>query len=139
MRVNFLNSFTFYSIEKYLSHGAINNWINSRRNRVGLKSIFKFTNQEILMRARADLRLGIPIVLAEKNINVVVTPIEDLNQTRLNELRQIDTNSFILITARRAQTLKCPIYKAKYWKYRIRRNWNCSGCWKNCCKRLLWN
>ena len=79
------------------------------------------------MRARTDLRLGIPIVLAEKNINVVVTPIEDLNQPRLNELRQIDTNSFILITARRAQTLKCPIYDGNF----VRIEFNSSEIRKN--------
>ena len=36
-----------------------------------MKSIFKFTNQEILMRARADLRLGIPIVLSGKKIDTI--------------------------------------------------------------------
>tara|TARA_Y200000002_G_scaffold366398_1_gene357323 strand:+ start:1463 stop:2521 length:1059 start_codon:yes stop_codon:yes gene_type:complete len=66
------------------------------------------------MRARADLRLGIPIVLAGKKIDAVVTPIEVLNQIRLNELRQIDINSFILITSRRAETLKCPIYDGNF-------------------------
>ena len=66
------------------------------------------------MRARSDLRLGIPIVLAGKKIDAVVTPIEVLNQARLNELRLIDTNSFVLITSRRAQTLKCPIYDGNF-------------------------
>ena len=88
MRVNFLNSFIFYSFAEYLRHGAVNNWIKSRRSRVGLKSIFKFTNQEILMRARTDLRLGIPIVLAGKKIDAVVTPVEVLNQKQLNNLHQ---------------------------------------------------
>ena len=66
------------------------------------------------MRARTDLRLGIPIVLAGKKIDAVVTPVEVLNQKQLNKLRQIDKSSFILITARRAQTLKCPIYDGNF-------------------------
>ena len=41
-------------------------------------------NQEILMRARADLRLGVPIVLAGKENEVIIAPIEVLSQTRLD-------------------------------------------------------
>ena len=66
------------------------------------------------MRARTDLRLGIPIVLAGKKIDAVVTPVEVLTQKQLDELRQIDKSSFVLITARRAQTLKCPIYDGNF-------------------------
>ena len=72
------------------------------------------TNQEILMRARADLRLGVPIVLAGKEIDAVITPIDVLNQVRLDQIKLIDANSFILITARRAQTLKCPVYEGNF-------------------------
>ena len=71
-------------------------------------------NQEILMRARADLRLGVPIVLAGKENEVIIAPIEVLSQTRLDQLKLVDENSIILITARRAQTLKCPIYEGNF-------------------------
>ena len=71
------------------------------------------------MRARTDLRLGIPIVLAGKKIDAVVTPVEVLNQKQLDKLRQIDKSSFILITARRAQTLKCPIYDGNFVKIEL--------------------
>ena len=71
------------------------------------------------MRARTDLRLGIPIVLAGKKIDAVVTPVEVLTQKQLDELRQIDKSSFILITARRAQTLKCPIYDGNFVKIEL--------------------
>ena len=57
-------------------------------------------NQEILLRARADLRLGIPIVLAGKENDAIIAPIEVLSQTRLDQLKLIDKNSFILLTAR---------------------------------------
>ena len=71
-------------------------------------------NQEILLRARADLRLGIPIVLAGKENDAIIAPIEVLSQTRLDQLKLIDKNSFILLTARRAQTLKCPTYDGNF-------------------------
>ena len=72
------------------------------------------TNREILMRARADLRLGVPIVLAGKENEVIIAPIEVLSQTRLDQLKLVDENSIILITARRAQTLKCPVYDGNF-------------------------
>ena len=72
------------------------------------------TNQEILMRARADLRLGVPIILGSEQNEVIIAPIEVLSQSRLEQLRLVDKNSVILITARRAQTLKCPIYDGNF-------------------------
>ena len=78
-----------------------------------MKSLIKtlgLTNQEVLMRARADLRLGIPIVLAGKENDVILT--ENLNQTRLEQFKLLDKNAFVLITARRAKTLKCTVYEA---------------------------
>ena len=79
-----------------------------------MTNILGLTNQEVLMRARADLRLGIPIVLAGNGIDVVVAAIDVLRQSRLDQLKLIDENSFILITARRAETLKCPVYDGKF-------------------------
>ena len=77
------------------------------------------TDQEILMRARADLRLGIPIVLTNQENDAVVAPLDVLNQTRLDQLKSIDDNSFILITARRAQTLKCPVYEGNFARIEV--------------------
>ena len=71
-------------------------------------------NQEILMRARTDLRLGVPIVLAGKENDAIIAPIEVLSKKRLEQLKLIDKESLILITARRAQTLKCPIYDGNF-------------------------
>ena len=50
-------------------------------------------NQEILMRSRADLRLGIPIVLAGKKNDAVIAPIEVLSQVRLDKLKLIDNDN----------------------------------------------
>ena len=79
----------------------------------------RLTDQEILMRARADLRLGVPIVLAGNEIDAVIAPIDVLNQVRLDQLKLIDESSFILITARRAQTLKCPLYEGNFVRIEI--------------------
>ena len=73
-------------------------------------------NQEILMRARADLRLGIPIVLAGKENDAII---EVLSQVRLDKLKSIDKNSSILITAKRAQTLKCPVYDGNFARLKL--------------------
>jgi len=71
------------------------------------------------MRARADLRLGIPIVLTGTGSEIVFAPIDVLNQARLDQLKSIDENSFVLITARRAQTLKCPVYDGKFARIKL--------------------
>ena len=77
-------------------------------------------NQEILMRARADLRLGIPIVLAGKENDAIIAPIEVLSQVRLDKLKLIDKHSSILITAKRAQTLKCPVYDGNFARIELK-------------------
>ena len=79
-----------------------------------MTNILGLTNQEVMMRARADLRLGVPIVLAGSKIDVVVAAIDVLRQSRLDQLKSIDENSFVLITARRAETLKCPVYDGNF-------------------------
>ena len=76
-------------------------------------------NQEILMRARADLRLGVPVILGGKENDVIIAPIEVLSQSRLDQLKLIDEKSMILITARRARTLKCPIYDENFVRIKI--------------------
>ena len=79
-----------------------------------MKNMLGPANQEILMRARTDLRLGVPIVLAGKENEAIIAPIEVLSQSRLDEITLFDEVSFILITARRAQTLNCSIYDGNF-------------------------
>ena len=85
------------------------------------------TDQEILMRARADLRLGVPIVLTNQENDAIVAPLDVLSQTRLDQLKSIDDNSFILITARRAQTLKCPVYEGNFARIKVGQSTNISS------------
>ena len=79
------------------------------------------------MRARADLRLGIPIVFTNQENDAVVAPLDVLSQTRLDHLKSINDNPFILITARRAQTLKCPVYEGNFARIKVGQSTNISS------------
>lgn len=65
---------------------------------------------ETLARARADLRMGVPIVLLAPDHAVVVLAIETLSVERLNDLRSLETDIDITLTGRRAETLKARAY-----------------------------
>jgi GTP cyclohydrolase II len=67
---------------------------------------FKPDITEILARARADLRMGVPVVLED----VLVFSAETLTAQRLAEAILLDGNAVLAITARRAQTLKARAY-----------------------------
>ncbi|MEP2642464.1 GTP cyclohydrolase II [Roseobacter sp.] len=64
---------------------------------------------ERLARARADLRMGVPVVITGDH-PVLVCAIETLTTGRLTALRDLPATSVIAITARRAETLKAPAY-----------------------------
>ena len=64
---------------------------------------------EQLARARADLRMGVPIVLAGKT-PVLVLAAETLTAQRLTDLLALGGDPVLAITARRAQTLKARAY-----------------------------
>ena len=61
---------------------------------------------EILARARADLRMGVPVVLGD----VLVLATETLTAQRLSDVLALDAQPVLAITARRAQTLKAHAY-----------------------------
>ncbi|MGJ8622723.1 MAG: GTP cyclohydrolase II [Yoonia sp.] len=62
---------------------------------------------ERLARARADLRMGVPVVL---DGGAVVLAAETLDAARLADLRSLGGDPVLAITARRAQTLKVAAY-----------------------------
>jgi len=64
---------------------------------------------EILARARADLRMGVPVVLRDGERCMLVAGIETLTPERLDALRDLNT-AHLAITARRAETLKARPY-----------------------------
>jgi GTP cyclohydrolase II len=65
---------------------------------------------ELLARARADLRMGLPVVLTDGTKAVLAIAIETLTSDRLGDLRAISGQAVIAITARRAETLKARAY-----------------------------
>ena len=64
---------------------------------------------EILARARADLRMGVPIVLAGP-VSVMALSAETLSSDRLTAAMAIDGAPVLALTSWRAQTLKARAY-----------------------------
>ena len=64
---------------------------------------------EMLARARADLRMGVPVVLDGAS-PVVMFSAETLTPQRLAQIKTLSTEAVLVITAQRATTLKAPAY-----------------------------
>lgn len=64
---------------------------------------------EKLARARSDLRLGLPVVLAGQGGAMLCAAVEVLGPQRLAEMRGLGAAE-VALTARRAETLKTPAY-----------------------------
>ena len=58
---------------------------------------------EYLARARGDLRMGVPVVLADGESQVLVLAAETLTRSRFEAL---GNGTYLAITSRRAETLK---------------------------------
>ena len=65
---------------------------------------------ERLARARADLRMGVPVVLAGAGQGVLAAAAETLDDRRLAQMRAAGGRPVLAITARRAATLKARTY-----------------------------
>jgi GTP cyclohydrolase II len=65
---------------------------------------------ETLARARADLRMGVPVVLVDGGAAVLMLAAETLDAQRLADLRALGGAPVLAITARRAETLKARAY-----------------------------
>lgn len=61
---------------------------------------------ETISRARADLRMGVPVVLGDK----LVLAAETLSARRLNAIHGLEGMPVVVLSARRAQTLKARAY-----------------------------
>ena len=64
---------------------------------------------EMLARARADLRMGVPVVLDGASPAVIFS-VETLTSRRLAQIKTLSTKAVLVITAQRASTLKAPAY-----------------------------
>jgi GTP cyclohydrolase II len=67
------------------------------------------TPEERLARARADLRIGVPVVIVDGNRSVLVAAAESLLPGRLGDLTS-QGQAVLAVTARRAETLKARAY-----------------------------
>ena len=67
---------------------------------------------EIVARSRADLRMGVPLVLqnSAESAGLLVCAAETLNAARLSEMRALPGETVVAITRRRAETLKARAY-----------------------------
>ncbi len=66
---------------------------------------------ELLARARADLRMGVPVVLSDDSgSGVLALSAETLSAQRLADLRALGDELVVAITGRRAETLKARAY-----------------------------
>ena len=66
--------------------------------------------EEIAARARADLRIGAPIVVVSSGIGAVAMSSEMISAKRLAALRGVSDTLDLVITSRRAETLKARAY-----------------------------
>ena len=64
---------------------------------------------EMLARARADLRMGVPVVLTGAN-PVLILAVETLTPQRLAMIQTLGSKPVLVITSHRATTLKAPVY-----------------------------
>ena len=66
--------------------------------------------EELMARARADLRIGAPIAVVSGDLGGVAVSAEMISAERLAALRDLSDAPDLVITARRAETLKARVY-----------------------------
>lgn len=71
---------------------------------------FGLTPIERINRARADLRLGVPVILSDGPEQAILVAAEVLTPARLNAMRELSQGMVLAITQRRAETLKARAY-----------------------------
>ena len=74
---------------------------------------------EIIARARADLRMGVPVVLISGGKGAIMMAAETLEPQRLADLRALGGQPILTITARRAETLKARAYDGDLARVRV--------------------
>lgn len=68
------------------------------------------TTLELLARARTDLRMGLPVVLGGPDGAVLAMAVETLDESRWQDLVGLPNHPVLVLTARRAETLKARAY-----------------------------
>ena len=75
--------------------------------------------EEMIARARADLRLGVPVVLSDTTGAVLVAAAETVSAARFAELRAMGDPLVLAVTARRAATLRARPYDGDLARIRV--------------------
>jgi GTP cyclohydrolase II len=65
---------------------------------------------ELLARARVDLRMGLPVVMTDGQDAALAISVECLSETRLSDLKALQAPLTLVLTSRRADTLKARAY-----------------------------
>ncbi|TCL00667.1 GTP cyclohydrolase II [Shimia isoporae] len=74
---------------------------------------------ERIARARADLRMGVPIVMTGGGKAVLIMSAETLDRDRLADLRNLGGVPHLVVTGRRAETLKARAYDGDIARVRL--------------------
>ncbi|MGB0508197.1 MAG: GTP cyclohydrolase II [Pikeienuella sp.] len=72
--------------------------------------MFGLTAEEILSRARTDLRIGAPVALSAGDTAVIAVSAELITDARVATLRELGEELDVVVTGRRATTLKARAY-----------------------------
>ena len=73
---------------------------------------FNFKTSEFLARALSDLRLGLPVVITDADRRAMILAVETASDRRIEEFQQAG-EAELVITQRRAETLKARVYDGK--------------------------
>ncbi len=77
------------------------------------------TPAERLSRARADLRMGMAVVLSANGMDLLAIAAETMNAPRLDDIRALGGDVVLTLTARRAETLKARAYDGDIARVRV--------------------
>ena len=86
-------------------------------------SSISITLGERISRIYGDLRMGIPIIIHAEESYLIV-PVETLNQTRFNVIRSHLEDLRLVISSRRAKTLKMSSYDKDLARIKVPRDRN---------------
>lgn len=77
---------------------------------------------ERLARARADLRMGVAVVLCDGDRALLVLAAETMDEKRLDAVRDLGAGMTLALTARRAETLKARVYDGDLARVQVPRD-----------------
>ena len=82
--------------------------------------MLRLAPEEIIARARADLRIGAPVVVAAATGGAVIAAAEAISAARLDDMRSLGEELDVVVTQRRAETLKARAYDGDLARIEVR-------------------